>query len=94
MSIPKHTLQLLTARSGGRCEIRLKGCQKKGVDPHHVKSKARGGSDDLLNLFFVCRNCHNAIGGHKPGTKKYRTFSWQTEGQTEEDWENYLTQDS
>lgn len=53
---------------------------------HHKKSRARGGSDDPKNTMRVCWGCHVAITTHQgEWTKKYRTHSWQREGQTEED---------
>jgi len=86
MSIPAHTRKLLMIRSGGRCEIALEECLGKGIEPHHVKSKGRGGSDNITNLLWACRRCHDAVESHLPGTERFRTHRWQEEGQTEEDW--------
>lgn len=81
--IPQATRKALEARSNGRCEAGLPRCTGKATDPHHVKSRARGGSNDLINLLHVCRSCHDAIEQHRPGTAKFRTHSWQKEGDRE-----------
>ena len=62
MAISAKTRKLLRERSRGVCEARLSqyGCTVDAEDPHHVKSKARGGSDRLENLLHVCRACHRA----------------------------------
>ena len=76
------------ARSRGLCEAQVSPvCAKAGQDYHHRKSRARGGSNEAKNIAFVCRPCHDAIELHFPGTSKWRTYSWQPEGQTEEDWD-------
>jgi len=76
----------LTERSGGRCEIVIDGirCSNPATSPHHKKSRARGGNDDLNNLIDTCFSHHRAIEDHKgEWTKQYRTYSWQKEGETE-----------
>lgn len=82
--IPEETRLALWARSGGRCEIQLAGCWRKAADPHHRKSRARGGSNDLINLLAVCPHCHRAVTDHAQGTWRYRTHSWDPEGTDEE----------
>ena len=37
------------------CEV----CNDVAVDVHHIKYKARGGTDEIENLIALCRNCHN-----------------------------------
>ena len=57
------------------------------VHMHHKKFRSRGGSNDPKNLSPLCWRCHNAVHAHEPGTEKYRTHSWQEEGQSEADEE-------
>lgn len=70
-------------RSGGYCEAVLRGCLGLASDVHHVKPRARGGSDNPKNLMTLCRPCHEKITKNSPGTSKFRTHSWQEEGKTE-----------
>ena len=84
--IPRRILVELTARSRGRCEIALpRICAGTATDPHHKKLRSRGGSNDLVNLIDSCRACHRAIHDHRPGTERFRTWSWQDEGLSEAD---------
>ena len=84
--IPKSISKALAERSKGRCEVGLpKYCQITATDPHHKKNRARGGSNDLINLIHACRSCHRAIHDHRAGTNRFRTHSWQDEGQSEAD---------
>ncbi len=48
----------LKIRAGGRCEN--PECRKPGWfhDPHHVRKRSQGGSDELSNLAYLCRRCH------------------------------------
>lgn len=87
MSIPASVKRALAERSRGLCEAGLirYGCSFQATDPHHVKSRARRGSNTLENLLHVCRPCHNAITDNKPGTDRFRTWSWQQEGARESD---------
>lgn len=63
------------ARSGGRCENTLTwkptdGKPRKYRCPkvegwewgelHHIRHRARGGSDELFNLAWICRECHRS----------------------------------
>lgn len=82
-AIPRKTFRALWTRANGRCEAGTRWCWGTGQDPHHVKSRARGGSNNLTNLLLVCRPCHDAIEQHRPGTGKFRTHSWQAEGERE-----------
>lgn len=48
----------------GRCEIDLDGCLKFGRDPHHLKLRSQGGTNEVENLRNCCRACHDWIHGH------------------------------
>jgi len=76
------------------CEVNLReplvnpDCTIYATDPHHMKSRRRGGSDDPVNKRFVCRSCHDCITQHRgEWTKRWRTPSWAKEGTTEADCE-------
>ncbi len=67
------------------CQV--EGCNREATDPHHMKSKARGGSDDPINKKWICRECHTVITTHDgEWTMRWRTFQWQEEGVTEYDF--------
>ena len=38
-------------------------CDKEADSPHHIKSRAEGGTDDPRNLINLCKKCHNDIEG-------------------------------
>lgn len=52
-------------------------------DPSHRKPRSLGGSDDLVNLDLLCRATHEATHERRAGTERWRTKSWQPEGQSE-----------
>jgi len=81
---PKRRDELL-ARCRGLCEAQLPRCTNLATAPHHKKLKSRGGSDDMINILATCQKCHNDIHLYEAGTAKFRTHSWQEEGQTEAD---------
>lgn len=83
--IDPKSLAFVKERAGGRCEVRLPGCWGEDTDTHHVKSRRRGGSDHPKNLLRSCWHCHHLITTHKPGTNRFRTWSWQPEGRRESD---------
>jgi len=68
-----------------RCEV--DSCNNEAMPGvHHKKLRKRGGTDSPENTMKVCFDCHRAIHDHMgEWTKRYRTFSWQIEGQSEED---------
>ena len=39
------------------CYIKL-GASLRGVDLHHIKYLSRGGTDDIMNIIALCRDCH------------------------------------
>ncbi len=47
----------LRARAGGRCE-NPECCRLGYHDPHHIIKRSQGGTDDLENLAYLCRSCH------------------------------------
>lgn len=55
------------------------------VEPHHVKFRSRGGSNEPKNLILLGARCHRAVHDHRPDTDQFRSFRWQEEGQTEAD---------
>ena len=83
--IPNKVRKAVRERSEGLCEIGLpRYCTRTATEMHHKKSRGRGGSNDPdLNILHACNGCHWAITNHKPGTAKYRTHSWQKEGENE-----------
>ena len=83
--IPKGIREIVSLRDGGICQARLSGCFGVASEIHHIKSRARRGSYALINLLHVCPLCHKAITEHRPGTDRFRTRSWQKEGERESD---------
>ena len=84
--ISKKARTALRHRAGDECEARLAGCPiqiGEYGDPHHAKKRSAGGSNNLNNLFYVCRSCHDKIERRLPGTEKFRTTHWQEEGERE-----------
>lgn len=79
-AIPIDVLPALRRRSLDMCEASMIGCGNFAVDAHHVKSRARGGSNSLKNLIHLCRSCHRKITDNMPGTERFRTHRWQDEG--------------
>jgi 5-methylcytosine-specific restriction endonuclease McrA len=55
------------------------------LERHHKKYRSRGGSDEEINIALLCMECHKAVHNAEENTKRYRTHSWQAEGQIEED---------
>ncbi len=85
--IPASVRAEVRERSGGYCEIGLPGCWRRAIEMHHKKSRARGGTNTALNIVDACTPCHHKITIHYPGTGKWRTHSWQKEGEGELDVE-------
>ena len=88
--IPQSTIDFIRRRARNRCEAALGGtvagiCETRIAELHHIKARSRGGSNYPINLLAVCRPCHDAIERHRPGTDKFRTWSWQKEGSRESD---------
>ncbi len=60
-------------RSNGLCECQREVCLKRSTKErvvtfwsgqlHHVISRARGGSDELSNVQFITRKCHQELTG-------------------------------
>ena len=85
--IPQSTIDFVLRRAGNRCEIKLADiCQNRIDDFHHVKARSRGGSNYPVNILGCCRSCHDAVERHRPGTDRYRTYSYQREGKRESDF--------
>ena len=49
----------VTVRDGGRC--RWPGCERTGVDLHHIKPWEEGGHTDVSNAVCLCPRHHTAI---------------------------------
>ena len=67
-------------------------CKKyRSLEKHHIKPIINGGSNDRINLAWLDWKCHDTVRlqPHIPWTRKFRSFYWQEEGQTEHDF--YLT---
>lgn len=58
-AVPTEVRELLNARSGGWCEMRLSACTGQAVDPSHRIGRGVGGGDGLANLLHACRSCHS-----------------------------------
>lgn len=66
-AISPEVRALIVARSEGRCEMRLVGCQVQGVDPSHRKAVGSGGRHGdaetahnvASNYLWACRACHD-----------------------------------
>ena len=57
--IPPSTVRLIWRRDGGVCQT--PGCRSaRGLEIHHVVSRANGGSHDPSNLTLRCSACHTA----------------------------------
>ena len=83
--IPSKTRKLIWERSGRICEAQTDRCVRMAKEINHIKSRARGGSNEASNLMAVCLPCHRAITDNRPGTEKFRTHAWQPEGRDEND---------
>ena len=81
MRISPKMRKIIYARSEGVCEAGVHGvCGFMATEIHHIKSRARGGSNDARNLLHICFKCHRAITDNRPGTERFRTFRRQKEG--------------
>jgi len=74
--VPDKTREALLTRSGGKCEV----CGKEGHDIDHTE----GNSSAIINLQYLCKDCHNAktqlrIVPIKPGTELYKYVKNRTE---------------
>lgn len=53
-----------TTHGPQRCQ-HPRGCPNEAVDPHEIKSRARGGSiTDPANIALLCRPCHRWVTEH------------------------------
>jgi hypothetical protein len=58
--IPPSVVRFVWHRDGGRCQT--PGCRSTvGLEIHHLKRRADGGSHDPSNLRIQCSSCHMAI---------------------------------
>ena len=52
---------------GDRDHWMCRACREVAIvfgDPHHIVYRSAGGSDDLSNLVWLCRTCHDAEHAH------------------------------
>ena len=57
--IPPATVRLVLHRDGGRC--RVPGCRSaRGLEVHHIRHRAHGGTHEPSNLVVLCGACHQA----------------------------------
>ena len=71
------------------CEARFHGCGGLAVDPHEIKTRARGGSIvDLGNIAFLCRYCHDLITGESNWSVRHGwvVSSWATADEEHTAW--------
>ena len=61
---------------------------KTTLETSHRKSKGRLGSDDKKNIDYLCFKCHWLVHNCPsiPWTRRFRTFEFQKEGETEHDF--------
>ena len=59
--------------------------------PHHRKKKSQGGTGEIKNAAYLCRECHRKC--HNPKTDMerfvfsfYNQLSWQSDGDCEQDY--------
>lgn len=65
-AVPQDVSAALNVRSGGWCELQLRGCLGRATDPCHrigrgggrKKGAAKTESDRLSNVLHGCRMCH------------------------------------
>ena len=56
--------QIITlARDNGLCQRCLPDVVRVATEVHHIREKARGGTDRLENLISTCKTCHRAEHG-------------------------------
>ena len=56
-TIPPRTRREVLARDGHTC--RMKGCHRSHfLEVHHIKPRAKGGTNDKRNLITLCSGCH------------------------------------
>jgi hypothetical protein len=66
----------------GYCEVSWDdACRRVGVHAHHVRSRARGGSDQLENLRWVCWYCHAQVHNYpaEAEARGWLLHSWDPE---------------
>lgn len=57
------TVEVITARSGGHCEILATGCTFAATEVHHRRPRGMGGTrrpetSSAANALHACRSCH------------------------------------
>jgi hypothetical protein len=73
----KPAREAVYSRSGGNCEIRLRGvCTGQGQEWHHRKNRSQGGPWSASNGLHACRKCHAAVTDTRP---EYKAAGWCVE---------------
>lgn len=74
MGFDKNEIDKLLAACGRRCCI----CgHLHAVQVHHIKSKEKGGTDDIANGIPLCPNCHDAVHTAYSSGKTTKIYSEQ-----------------
>ncbi|MGE0796207.1 MAG: HNH endonuclease [Acidimicrobiia bacterium] len=69
--IPATSRRAVAERSGGRCEVRIRGvCTGRAVHLHHVQRRD-GGDHSPSNLLHVCRRCHDHVHAHPAWAREH-----------------------
>lgn len=63
---PPQTIELVTARSGGNCEVLATGCTLMVEQLHHRRPRGAGGTrrpetNGAANALAACSRCHERI---------------------------------
>ena len=66
----------VAGRSGGLCEIRLRGCFGRALDWHHRLLKGQGGLWQASNGLHLCRWCHEAVTNTRGNRATYEQNGW------------------
>ncbi len=82
-------------RQNGKCARCGKDLNRAfGSSCHHKKRRSQLRKDEIENhgpgggadnAVWLCAGCHMAVHQRRPGTERFRTWSWQEIGETEVD---------
>jgi len=83
LDLSKRTAEKIFRRMGLGCS--RCGWNEDVCDLHHIIPKKEGGSDDHINLSYLCPNCHRLAGNHKIDPKELISY-WDYVG---DEWKKY-----
>jgi hypothetical protein len=77
----RNARDLVRARSGGWCEVRLPDiCLGRAANMHHRKNRSQGGHGDAANLVDLCGSgttgCHGALTDTQGQRAEYEAHGW------------------